>query len=177
MAYRSARGSDLNSFLIRVSSVSDPSRTLVSHSLRPPHGKCPENLTLGGRSLPAEPCGTSLFGLVTALLLLEANADKNKGRSSRPRTAPQKAWVSQRLQYPLIKEYSLNHDRDPTMISGIFLNSGILVSLGSPSRLLFLLLHSGSSVCSNSHPPSRDWGPLLWFRVYVQCRGLLGFRV
>ena len=40
------------------------------------------------------------------------------------------AWVgglsfhssAQRLQYPLIKEYPLNHIRDPTIIYGIFLN-------------------------------------------------------
>ena len=29
---------------------------------------------------------------------------------------------TQRLQYPLIREYSLNHIRDPTITYGIFLN-------------------------------------------------------
>ena len=40
------------------------------------------------------------------------------------------AVATQRLQYPLIKEYPLNHIRDPTIIYGIFLNEGILESLG-----------------------------------------------
>ena len=31
-------------------------------------------------------------------------------------------FTSQRLQYPLIKEYSVNDIRDPTIIYGIFLN-------------------------------------------------------
>ena len=30
--------------------------------------------------------------------------------------------TTQRLQYPSIEEYSLNHIRDPTIIDGIFLN-------------------------------------------------------
>ena len=33
---------------------------------------------------------------------------------------------SQGAQYPLIKEYSLNHIRDPSTIEGIFLNLGSL---------------------------------------------------
>ena len=37
---------------------------------------------------------------------------------------------SKRLQYPLIKESSLNYSRIPSMIQGIFLNYGILESLG-----------------------------------------------
>ena len=32
------------------------------------------------------------------------------------------AGGTQRLQYPLMKEYILNHSRDPTVIYGIFLN-------------------------------------------------------
>ena len=32
---------------------------------------------------------------------------------------------SQRLQYPLIKEYTVNHTRDPTIIQSISLNSHI----------------------------------------------------
>ena len=40
--------------------------------------------------------------------------------------------VAQRLQYPLIKEYSLNYSRIPNMVKGIFLKEGILESLGVP---------------------------------------------
>ena len=42
-------------------------------------------------------------------------------------------WPSfpQRLQYPLIKEYTLNQIRDPTIFYGVFLNQGILESLGN----------------------------------------------
>ena len=39
--------------------------------------------------------------------------------------------ATQRLQYPSIKEYTLNYSRDPSMIKGIFLTQGILESLGS----------------------------------------------
>ena len=38
--------------------------------------------------------------------------------------------IAQRLQCPLLEVYSLSHIRDPTIISGIFLNDGILESLG-----------------------------------------------
>ena len=31
-------------------------------------------------------------------------------------------YSTQRLQYPLIEEYTLNHISDPTIISGMFLN-------------------------------------------------------
>ena len=30
--------------------------------------------------------------------------------------------LTQRLQYPLVKEYTLNHNKDPTIIYGILLN-------------------------------------------------------
>ena len=44
--------------------------------------------------------------------------------------------ATQRLQYPSIKEYSLNHIKDPTIIQRyIFLNKGILESLGTPPPL------------------------------------------
>ena len=42
---------------------------------------------------------------------------------------------SQGLQYPLIKEYSLNHIGDLAIFYGIFLNSGTLASLGSRFRI------------------------------------------
>ena len=48
----------------------------------------------------------------------------NKG-SFRGSTRDQKGFKvqgTQRLQYLLIKEYTLNHMRDPTRIKGIFLN-------------------------------------------------------
>ena len=38
---------------------------------------------------------------------------------------------TQRLQYPLIKECTLNLIRVPIIVYGIFLNSGVLESLGS----------------------------------------------
>ena len=41
-----------------------------------------------------------------------------------------RALIAQRLQYPLIREYTLNHIREPTILSGIFLNYGVLESLG-----------------------------------------------
>ena len=47
---------------------------------------------------------------------------------------------TQRLQNPLIKEYTLNHIRDPIIIYGIFLNLGGLEALakgtlnGAPLR-------------------------------------------
>ena len=33
-----------------------------------------------------------------------------------------KLKTAEKVQYPLIKEYSFNHIRDPTIIEGIFLN-------------------------------------------------------
>ena len=33
-----------------------------------------------------------------------------------------RGWVSQRLQNPLMKEYTLNYIRVPIIVSGIFLN-------------------------------------------------------
>ena len=43
---------------------------------------------------------------------------------------------TQRLQYPLLKEYTLNQIRDPTIVIffGTFLNQGILESLGRPTK-------------------------------------------
>ena len=45
--------------------------------------------------------------------------------------------LPQRTQYPLIKEYALNHNMKPPIITGIVivLNQGVLVSLG---RLILL---------------------------------------
>ena len=37
---------------------------------------------------------------------------------------------TQTFQNPLVKEYTLVHIRDPIIIYGIFLNSGILEGLG-----------------------------------------------
>ena len=39
--------------------------------------------------------------------------------------------VARRLQYPLIKEHTLNYSRTLKMIHGMFLNQGILESLGA----------------------------------------------
>ena len=41
--------------------------------------------------------------------------------------------ITQGGQCPLIMEYSLNHIRGPSTISAIFLNQGVLGSLGSTS--------------------------------------------
>ena len=56
----------------------------------------------------------------------------------------------QRLQYPVIKEYSLSHIRDPTTISGIFLNYGILGSLGSVPDWFQGFVFSGVAACLGS---------------------------
>ena len=40
--------------------------------------------------------------------------------------------TTQRAQYPVIKEYSLNHTMEPFIIQALFLNSEVLVSLGTP---------------------------------------------
>ena len=50
---------------------------------------------------------------------------------------------TQRPQYPLIKEYTLNYSRIPTMIYGIFLNYGIMESLGIPFLRLIRLSKLG----------------------------------
>ena len=44
--------------------------------------------------------------------------------------------TAQRLRYPLIKKYSLNLLRDPTITYGIFLNSGMLECLRTLNRRL-----------------------------------------
>ena len=38
---------------------------------------------------------------------------------------------SQRLLNPLIQEYAINYDRNPSKIEGIFLNEGVLEFLGT----------------------------------------------
>ena len=39
---------------------------------------------------------------------------------------------TQRTLYPLIQEYTLNHNIKPPIIYGLILNEGVLGSLGSP---------------------------------------------
>ena len=42
--------------------------------------------------------------------------------------------LTQRLQYPLIKEYSLSHTKDPTIISGIFLYRTLIDPFKDPFK-------------------------------------------
>ena len=47
--------------------------------------------------------------------------------------------TAQRLQNPLVKEYPSVHSRNTNMSKGIFLNQGVLESLGVHSFMLFLV--------------------------------------
>ena len=49
-------------------------------------------------------------------------------------------YGTQRTQYPFIKEYTLNHNSKAPITSGIFLNSGVLGSLGKGYKEALLLL-------------------------------------
>ena len=59
------------------------------------------------------------------------------------------AVCSRRLQYPLIKEYTLNYNTNPDRIQGIFLNYGVLAVLESLGLVLSWLscTHPGNFYC------------------------------
>ena len=74
---------------------------------------CTEGTLFGGRRGVQRNKHLSLSGVRSACRVLRTcHAQHRRLGTSR----------TQRAQYPLIKEYSLNHDMKPLMIYGIFLN-------------------------------------------------------
>ena len=71
----------------------------------------------------------------TALKDVQASTSSVLSASARScRSLPQ-LNLTQRTQYPSIKEYTLNHNIKAPVLSGIFLNKGVLGSLGRVWRV------------------------------------------
>ena len=72
---------------------------------------------------------------------------------------------------PLVKEYTLNLDKDPHMIEGLFLNKGLLQSLGS-INLCFI----AGSLCGRQVGVASGGSLQMWkaFRCWARAIGEVG---
>ena len=82
------------------------------HLLAEPHISDRENLALVAKVFEAMPFMFVSWGWISCAGTYEASQGESVLTT---------ATATQKLQYPLIKEYTVNYSRDPTIIEGIFL--------------------------------------------------------